>query len=151
MGRIAHTWSAHTPPQEEGPRGLYRGLSPALVRHVPYTGSRILIYEQLRRCFTPAGAAHPSLTTKVAMGATAGALGQLLAVPAGIQRTPLAPLPRTRFSAKDAPLLNSAFLLLRRTENHIRLGTQIWSRFECRRTAAWSRRGPPHDTPACVM
>lgn len=70
--------------QEEGPRGLYRGLSPALVRHVPYTGSRILIYEQLRRCFTPAGAAHPSLTTKVAMGATAGALGQLLAVPADL-------------------------------------------------------------------
>ncbi|GFR41597.1 hypothetical protein Agub_g2321, partial [Astrephomene gubernaculifera] len=34
--------------RREGVRGLYAGLSPAILRHVFYTGTRITVYEQLR-------------------------------------------------------------------------------------------------------
>ncbi|PNW84038.1 hypothetical protein CHLRE_04g218650v5 [Chlamydomonas reinhardtii] len=37
--------------RREGMRGLYAGLAPALVRHIFYTGTRITVYEQLRRSY----------------------------------------------------------------------------------------------------
>lgn len=85
----------------EGPLALYSGLSPALVRHVFYTGTRISVYEQLREWWKQqqeqqqqagqgqvhsiaAAAAAPGLAVKLAMGLTAGAAGQLVAVPADL-------------------------------------------------------------------
>ena len=34
--------------REEGARGLYRGLSPACLRHIIYSGTRVMAYEFLR-------------------------------------------------------------------------------------------------------
>jgi solute carrier family 25 uncoupling protein 27 len=54
-----------------------------MVRHVPYSGTRIVAYEALRSRL--GGSAHEaSVATKMFMGATAGALGQLIAVPADV-------------------------------------------------------------------
>lgn len=62
----------------EGLAGLYRGVEPALARHVPYTGTRILVYEALRE---HQGGAGYGLGSRVATGALAGATAQLTAVP----------------------------------------------------------------------
>ena len=34
--------------REEGLRRLWGGLAPAVLRHVPYSGTRIVLYEQMR-------------------------------------------------------------------------------------------------------
>mmetsp|Transcript_25898 Transcript_25898/g.31435 ORF Transcript_25898/g.31435 Transcript_25898/m.31435 type:complete len:301 (-) Transcript_25898:438-1340(-) len=70
----------------EGIGGLYKGVSAAIARHIPYTGSRILIYEQLKTVLAPSaeGAPPPGIGTKMALGATSGALGQFVAVPADV-------------------------------------------------------------------
>ena len=78
----------------EGFLGLYSGLAPAVLRHVPYTGIRVLAFEQLRglaqqRLLPPQqhpGAPPPQLPLLVslAIGLTAGGLGQLVAVPADL-------------------------------------------------------------------
>ncbi|KAG2500322.1 hypothetical protein HYH03_001898 [Edaphochlamys debaryana] len=84
--------------RREGARGLYAGLSPALVRHIFYTGTRISVYEQLRSMTAApstssvggasssgsAPAASAGLGTKLLMGLTAGAVGQAVAVPADL-------------------------------------------------------------------
>lgn len=66
----------------EGIRGLYAGVSPALARHVPYTGFRAIGYEHIRGMFCgnlPRDQAP--LWAKMASGMTAGAIGQAIAVP----------------------------------------------------------------------
>eukprot|EP00955_Chlamydomonas_euryale_P090967 364586-Chlamydomonas_euryale.AAC.15 len=113
----------------EGAAGLYAGVSPAVVRHWFYSGTRITMYEQLRVAWSHSlerrqpqqqqqqqqrqqrelrqqeqrpqqqpeaqqqqpgpqqhglGKQQPGLAAKLAMGATAGALGQLVAVPADL-------------------------------------------------------------------
>ncbi|GIL58233.1 hypothetical protein Vafri_13298 [Volvox africanus] len=97
--------------RREGMRGLYAGLSPALIRHVFYTGTRITVYEWLRSTAasgTPASSASSSTATspsaagggackssgasassgglgsKLLMGLAAGAVGQAVAVPADL-------------------------------------------------------------------
>ena len=84
-----------------------------MVRHVPYSGTRIVVYETMRsrtgavrrrseRLFAPrcryiflalltgpAGPQDASLGAKMALGATAGALGQLMAVPADVTKVRL--------------------------------------------------------------
>lgn len=74
--------------RRDGVAGLYAGLSPALARHVVYTGTRITIYEQLRDAWQarspPLASGSVELLPKLAMGLTAGALGQLVAVPADL-------------------------------------------------------------------
>eukprot|EP00884_Botryococcus_braunii_P007290 jgi/Botrbrau1/16562/Bobra.0385s0005.1 len=66
----------------QGPTGLYAGLGPAVARHIPYTGTRIVVYEYLRCAlrFSKKGEDLP-LVAKLGMGMTAGAVGQLVAVP----------------------------------------------------------------------
>ena len=32
----------------EGIGGLYRGIKPAIARHIPYTGTRVMLYDFLR-------------------------------------------------------------------------------------------------------
>jgi len=63
--------------RKEGIGGLYRGLSPAVLRHVPYTGTRVLLYEELK------GAAGPEagVGAKLGMGFLSGGVAQAIAVP----------------------------------------------------------------------
>eukprot|EP00238_Polyblepharides_amylifera_P009372 CAMPEP_0196599036 /NCGR_PEP_ID=MMETSP1081-20130531/94644_1 /TAXON_ID=36882 /ORGANISM="Pyramimonas amylifera, Strain CCMP720" /LENGTH=302 /DNA_ID=CAMNT_0041924781 /DNA_START=25 /DNA_END=930 /DNA_ORIENTATION=+ len=70
----------------EGPGGLFRGLSPAVARHVPYTGSRIVLYEQMRNCVatTSESGKEASLLWKIGLGASAGALAQVIAMPTDV-------------------------------------------------------------------
>lgn len=58
-----------------------------MLRHVPYSGTRLVAYEQLRGLFGNGDAV--GLGTKMALGATAGALGQLVAVPADVAKVTL--------------------------------------------------------------
>lgn len=66
--------------QKEGFFGLYRGVSPAIARHVPYTGTRVILYEYLRGRFTKEGE-KPSFLMRLGMGFTAGGTAQVIAVP----------------------------------------------------------------------
>ncbi len=72
--------------RHEGLRGLYAGLAPAAVRHVFYSGTRITVYETLREWARGRlGAERASgLGVALALGLTAGALGQAVAVPADL-------------------------------------------------------------------
>lgn len=66
----------------EGVVGLYAGATPALARHIPYTGFRAIGYEYIRAFFcgsTPKEQAP--LLAKMAAGMTAGGVGQAIAVP----------------------------------------------------------------------
>lgn len=75
--------------REEGPRGLYRGLSPAIGRHVLYTGIRICAYEKLRKLATDEGSVPITTGRAMACGATAGAFAQLFASPADLIKVQL--------------------------------------------------------------
>ena len=56
-----------------------------MLRHVPYTGTRIAVYSRLRQLATDdAGHVRGGVGAKLAMGAGAGAIGQLVAVPADL-------------------------------------------------------------------
>ena len=88
----------------EGPRGLYAGVRPAIWRQIPYSGVRISAYEALRKRLDASSAAGSgageSAAAKMVIGATAGGLGQLVAVPfdllkAGSRWVPAAPLAPT--------------------------------------------------------
>jgi hypothetical protein len=67
-----------------GPFAMYHGLSAAVLRHVPYSGIRVLVYEQLRSLAQPSSSEGQGGIVWVApaMGLIAGALGQAAAVPA---------------------------------------------------------------------
>merc|ERR1719375_3126886 len=72
-----------------GPLAFYKGATPAIVRHIPYSTTRIAVYEVLREYTLggqPAGGAggELSLGSRLFFGATAGAVGQLIAVPADV-------------------------------------------------------------------
>merc|ERR1719446_2027260 len=66
----------------EGVMGLYAGVTPAVARHIPYTGFRAIGYEYIRAFFCgdkPKDQAP--LPAKMAAGMSAGAIGQAIAVP----------------------------------------------------------------------
>jgi solute carrier family 25 uncoupling protein 27 len=66
----------------EGVVGLYAGVTPAIARHIPYTGFRAIGYEYIRAFFCgdkPKDQAP--LLAKMAAGMSAGAIGQAIAVP----------------------------------------------------------------------
>lgn len=67
--------------RNEGLRGLYRGMSPAVARHIPYTGFRALGYEYIRKLFCGEDTSKASFLAKAASGMLAGGIGQTLAVP----------------------------------------------------------------------
>ncbi|KAF5828057.1 mitochondrial carrier domain-containing protein [Dunaliella salina] len=73
--------------KNEGLKGLYAGLGPAVVRHVFYSGTRITVYESARAKIAAAGAGSStsgSIATSLLLGLTAGGVGQLVAVPADL-------------------------------------------------------------------
>lgn len=61
----------------EGPLGLYKGLSPAIIRHLFYTPTRIVGYEHFRNTFAPTTDHSLSLSTKALMGGVSGAVAQV--------------------------------------------------------------------------
>jgi len=68
--------------KKEGLAGLYAGVTPAVARHIPYTGFRAIGYEYIRAFFcgsTPKEQAP--LLAKMAAGMSAGGIGQAIAVP----------------------------------------------------------------------
>ncbi|KAL2095598.1 hypothetical protein ACEWY4_007746 [Coilia grayii] len=68
--------------REEGPLKLWQGVTPAIYRHVVYSGGRMLAYEQLRESVLGRNAdgSFP-LWKAVVGGMVAGAVGQFLASP----------------------------------------------------------------------
>jgi solute carrier family 25 uncoupling protein 27 len=73
--------------KEEGIKGLYQGLPPAVLRHLVYTTLRINIYENLRAKAQEQGSF--SLQAKVGAGAFAGAAAQLVASPCDLVKVRL--------------------------------------------------------------
>ncbi|KAL9246370.1 hypothetical protein vseg_019914 [Gypsophila vaccaria] len=72
--------------------GLYRGLTPALIRHLLYTPLRIVGYEQFRGLVlvsdvSPGGGA--SLVSKALVGGFSGVLAQVVASPADLVKVRL--------------------------------------------------------------
>lgn len=82
--------TAATVIRHEGVAALYTGLPPALLRHLPYTGIRVVLFEQLRAwgCSRQPDGQLP-LALTMAAGLTAGAVGQLAATPADLLKVRL--------------------------------------------------------------
>lgn len=62
--------------KDDGVFGLYRGLSPAVVRHFFYTPIRIVGYEHLRNLVSSYDNS-PSLFSKAVMGGVSGVIAQV--------------------------------------------------------------------------
>ena len=62
--------------RREGPLGLYKGLSPAIIRHLFYTPIRIVGYEHLRNTF-PVPLPTDSLSSKALIGGISGVIAQV--------------------------------------------------------------------------
>ncbi|KAF5449591.1 hypothetical protein F2P56_030021 [Juglans regia] len=69
--------------REQGPLGLYKGLSPAILRHLFYTPIRILGYEHFRNVVS-ADAGSLSLSAKALVGGISGVMAQVVASPADL-------------------------------------------------------------------
>ncbi|GFY88471.1 mitochondrial substrate carrier family protein [Actinidia rufa] len=67
--------------RREGPLGLYKGLTPAIIRHLFYTPIRIVGYEHLRNTFVPNDRSL-SLSSKALIGGISGVIAQVVASPA---------------------------------------------------------------------
>ena len=69
--------------REQGPLGLYKGLSPAIIRHLLYTPIRIVAYENLRNAVVSAdgdgGGGSLSLSAKALAGGFSGVIAQVKA------------------------------------------------------------------------
>ncbi|XP_028062282.1 mitochondrial uncoupling protein 3 isoform X1 [Camellia sinensis] len=70
--------------RREGLVGLYKGLSPAIVRHMFYTPIRIVFYEHLRNTFVVSTDPSLSLSTKALIGGFSGVIAQVVASPADL-------------------------------------------------------------------
>ncbi|KAI0210399.1 Mitochondrial substrate carrier family protein ucpB [Lamellibrachia satsuma] len=67
--------------QEEGVRGLYKGLVASLLREGSYSTIRLGAYEPFKRLYGATDPAHTPLWKKILAGATSGAIGSALATP----------------------------------------------------------------------
>merc|ERR1719319_266351 len=67
--------------RQEGFRGFYSGIEPAILRHWVYSAARIWLYEYFREKMSPAGGGEPGFATKFAIGGLAGGVGQFIASP----------------------------------------------------------------------
>ncbi|XWS34127.1 hypothetical protein CRYUN_Cryun21dG0013400 [Craigia yunnanensis] len=68
--------------REQGVLGLYKGLSPAILRHLFYTPIRIVGYENLRNSVSTDGSL--SLSSKALVGGISGVIAQFVASPADL-------------------------------------------------------------------
>ncbi|KAF3954654.1 hypothetical protein CMV_020023 [Castanea mollissima] len=64
--------------REQGPLGLYKGLSPAIIRHLFYTPIRIVAYENLRNAVVSSNGdgGSLSLSAKALAGGFSGVIAQ---------------------------------------------------------------------------
>lgn len=62
---------------QQGPLGLYKGLSPAIFRHLFYTPIRIVGYEHLRTLFGSHDGESISLSEKALAGGISGVIAQV--------------------------------------------------------------------------
>lgn len=63
--------------RNEGLNGLYKGLSPAIIRHLFYTPTRIVGYEHLRNVFVTSYDQELSFLDKAVIGGCSGAIAQV--------------------------------------------------------------------------
>jgi len=80
--------------REEGPRALWKGLAPALVRQVSYTSLSLVIYEPIRDFYrnllegsSASSSSGPSYAQRLAAGGTAGAMAISVFNPAEVVKT----------------------------------------------------------------
>lgn len=64
--------------RNDGVFGMYKGLSPAIFRHMFYTPTRIVGYEHLRNTFVQSPDDSLSFYSKAVIGGTSGAIAQVL-------------------------------------------------------------------------
>ncbi|KAF4377644.1 hypothetical protein G4B88_006924 [Cannabis sativa] len=69
---------------EQGFLGLYKGLSPAIIRHLFYTPIRIVGYEHFRNILGGTDADSLSLSSKALIGGLSGVIAQVVASPADL-------------------------------------------------------------------
>ncbi|KAL8224471.1 hypothetical protein R6Q57_019946 [Mikania cordata] len=70
--------------RKQGVTGLYKGLSPAVIRHLFYTPIRTVGYEQLRHAFVSNDDRSLSLPIKALIGGISGVIAQVVASPADL-------------------------------------------------------------------
>lgn len=70
--------------REEGSFKLWQGCTPALYRHLVYSGCRIVVYDNLRKKLGSTGQVGIPLYQSAICGITAGGLAQWLASPADL-------------------------------------------------------------------
>ncbi|KAM6965235.1 mitochondrial uncoupling protein 4 [Aplochiton taeniatus] len=86
--------------REEGPLKLWQGVTPALYRHIVYSGGRMLAYEQLREMMGRSEDDTFPFWKAVIGGMLAGALGQLLASPTDLVKVQMQMEGRRRLEGK---------------------------------------------------
>lgn len=72
--------------RQQGPRALYRGLSPTLVAMMPYAGLDFAIYEQLKLLYLKRHNKEANLLILLCIGAFAGAVAQTACHPLDVVR-----------------------------------------------------------------
>jgi hypothetical protein len=75
--------------REEGPRALWKGLCPALLRQVSYTSMSLVIYEPIRDFYKGLSSCgdNPNFAQRLAAGGTAGGLSISIFNPAEVIKT----------------------------------------------------------------
>lgn len=63
--------------KDQGPFALYKGLSPAILRHLFYTPIRIVGYEHLRSLFLASDGGSVSFHSKALVGGISGSIAQV--------------------------------------------------------------------------
>jgi len=103
--------------REEGFTQLWRGITPAVYRHLIYTGTRVVLYERVRdRVFTTRRDGSHPVWQAVLAGITVGGLAQLLASPADLVKVQLQMEGRRRLQGLPPRVtgVNEAFLRIYR-------------------------------------
>lgn len=75
--------------KEEGPRALWKGYTPALVRQVCYTSLSLVLYEPVRNMYSGLGekGAPPTFVQRLLAGGTAGAIAMTVFNPTEVLKT----------------------------------------------------------------
>jgi len=71
---------------EGGISALYRGIVPTVAGVAPYVGLNFMVYESVRKHFTPKGDKNPSIIGRLGAGAISGAVAQTCTYPFDVLR-----------------------------------------------------------------
>ncbi|EDV91835.1 mitochondrial uncoupling protein 4 [Drosophila grimshawi] len=97
--------------REEGAIKLWQGVTPALYRHVVYSGVRICSYDLMRKEFTQNGSQALPVWKSAICGVTAGAVAQWLASPADLVKVQIQMEGRRRLMGEAPRVHGSAHAL----------------------------------------